>query len=44
MRDVLIHAYDLVDPELVWRVLTDDLPEVLAALAPLLPSRPPSER
>ena len=37
MRDVLIHAYDIVDLELVWKAATVDAPQLLAALRPLLP-------
>jgi uncharacterized protein with HEPN domain len=37
LRDVLIHAYDLVEEEEVWRVLQRELPDVLARLDPLLP-------
>ena len=40
MRDVLIHAYDAVDDEEVWRVIQRDLPAVLAQIEPLLPSPP----
>ncbi|MEP0547012.1 MAG: DUF86 domain-containing protein [Rhodothermales bacterium] len=40
LRDVLIHAYDAVDEEEVWRVLQHDLPTVLAQLEPLLPPIP----
>ena len=39
MRDVLIHAYDAVDDALVWEILHTELPPVLDALAPLLPTR-----
>jgi uncharacterized protein with HEPN domain len=37
MRDYLIHAYDAVDLEKVWRVTTRDLPDLLERLEPLLP-------
>ena len=42
MRDVLIHAYDDVDEEEVWRVLQYDLPAVLDQIEPLLPPMPNS--
>jgi uncharacterized protein with HEPN domain len=29
MRDILIHAYDRVDPEEVWNTLQNDLPKLL---------------
>lgn len=35
MRDVLVHAYDHVDLEEVWRVVTDDLKDLVEAVAPL---------
>lgn len=34
MRDKLIHAYDAVDLEQVWRTVRADLPELLAFLEP----------
>jgi uncharacterized protein with HEPN domain len=33
MRDVLIHDYDQVDLELVWDVVTKDLPELKKLLS-----------
>lgn len=32
MRNVLIHGYDTIDPEIVWRILTEDLPTMLPHL------------
>lgn len=32
MRNRIVHGYDHVDPDIVWRVATDDLEPVLAAL------------
>ncbi len=32
MRDILIHAYDRIDPEEVWNTLINDLPNLLDAL------------
>src|SRR5262245_27336580 len=40
MRDHLIHEYDAVDQEEVWRTATRDVPEVLIKLEPLLPPPP----
>lgn len=37
MRDILIHAYDAVDLDEVWRVLERDLPALLVKLEPDLP-------
>ncbi|TWT44676.1 hypothetical protein RAS1_10910 [Phycisphaerae bacterium RAS1] len=34
MRDKLIHAYDAVDLEEVWRTVQRDLPNLLTELAP----------
>jgi uncharacterized protein with HEPN domain len=40
MRDHLIHGYDAIDLEEVWRTATHDVPEVLIKLEPLLPRLP----
>jgi uncharacterized protein with HEPN domain len=32
MRNRIVHGYDHVDPEIVWRVATDDAEALLAAL------------
>ncbi len=37
MRDKLIHGYDIVDVEEVWKTATVDVPELLASIEPLLP-------
>ena len=37
MRDQLIHEYDMVDLDEVWKILTGDLPHLLAKLQPLAP-------
>jgi uncharacterized protein with HEPN domain len=37
MRDKLIHAYDAVDLEEVWRTGEKDVPELLRFVEPLLP-------
>ena len=37
MRDHLIHGYDLVDLEEVWKTATADVPSLLTALEPLVP-------
>ena len=33
MRNILIHEYFAVDPEVVWSTVTADLPPLVAALA-----------
>lgn len=38
MRDKLIHEYDDVDLEEVWKTATTDVPDLLAYVEPLLPS------
>ena len=40
MRDQLIHAYDAVDLEEVWKTATVDVPDLLAQIEPLLPKAP----
>jgi uncharacterized protein with HEPN domain len=42
MRDVLIHGYDQVDLEEVWKSASVDVPEVREKLQPLLARRPGS--
>jgi uncharacterized protein with HEPN domain len=37
MRNRLIHQYDAVDLDEVWRTVERDIPDLLASLAPLLP-------
>jgi uncharacterized protein with HEPN domain len=41
MRNRLIHGYDFVDYEILWRTVEEDLPALVAALEPLV--RLPSE-
>ena len=43
-RDVLIHDYEGVDLERVWRIAQEDLPAVKTALAQILPSLEQLER
>jgi len=40
MRDKLIHHYDAVDIEEVWKALSIDVPRLLETLAPLAPKPP----
>jgi uncharacterized protein with HEPN domain len=40
MRDKLIHHYDAVDVEEVWKALSTDVPRLLETLAPLAPKPP----
>jgi uncharacterized protein with HEPN domain len=40
MRDHLIHGYDAVDLDEVWKTATRDVPEVLSKIQPLLPMQP----
>ena len=37
MRDKLIHGYDTVNLDEVWRTASSDVPELLSLLEPLLP-------
>jgi uncharacterized protein with HEPN domain len=39
MRDILIHAYDHVDPDEVWNVVKYSLPELIVKLDKLLPEQ-----
>lgn len=38
MRNRLVHAYFEVDLDEVWETVQNDLPPLIAALAPLVPS------
>ena len=42
LRDRLIHDYLGVDEDIVWQVITEHLPELVAALEPLVPPAPPA--
>jgi uncharacterized protein with HEPN domain len=37
MRDKLIHGYEAVDLNEVWKTAANDIPALLEALTPLLP-------
>lgn len=39
MRDHLIHGYDEVDLDEVWKTVSSDVPALLAQIQPLLPSQ-----
>src|SRR3712207_2363509 len=39
MRDILIHQYDAVDLDEVWKTARDDIPRLLALIEPLVPPR-----
>lgn len=41
MRNHLIHGYDVVDFDVVWRVLTVDLPHLIPELEAILSSEEP---
>jgi uncharacterized protein with HEPN domain len=40
MRDKLIHAYDIVDLDEVWKTVDKDVSDLLSLLEPLLPKQP----
>jgi len=40
-RNVLAHAYGSILNQRIWQVVTDDLPELIRLLEPLMPSPPP---
>jgi uncharacterized protein with HEPN domain len=41
MRDRLLHGYDDVDLDLVWKTVDEDLPALVASLEGLAPRREP---
>ncbi|MEX2016803.1 MAG: HepT-like ribonuclease domain-containing protein, partial [Candidatus Hydrogenedentales bacterium] len=42
-RNVLIHEYDEILEELLWKTAREDAPALIAAIAPLLPDPPRTE-
>jgi len=36
MRDIVTHHYDEVDPDVVWDVVQDDIPQLIRMLEPLI--------
>ena len=40
MRDKLIHGYDSVDLGEVWKTASEDMPDLLTKIQPLLPQKP----
>ena len=36
MRSIIVHQYAVVDLEIVWRVVTESLPELLGQIDPLV--------
>jgi uncharacterized protein with HEPN domain len=43
MRHRIVHDYLGVDDDIVWQVVTEDLPKLIAALGPIAPAAPPSQ-
>jgi uncharacterized protein with HEPN domain len=41
-RHILAHDYDIVDPDIVWRIATLHIPEALTQIRPLIPPPPAS--
>ena len=41
MRHKVVHDYLGVDEDIVWQVVTEDLPKLVAALEPIVPPTPP---
>jgi uncharacterized protein with HEPN domain len=42
VRNRIVHGYDHVDPDIVWRVATEDVEPVVAALERVLTGSGPS--
>jgi len=38
MRNRLIHGYDIVDFDILWQIVTTDLPPLIAVLEKIVPS------
>ena len=43
MRHKVVHDYLGLDEDIVWQVVTGDLPKLVAALDPLVPPAPRNE-
>jgi uncharacterized protein with HEPN domain len=43
MRHKVVHDYLGVDDDIVWHVVTEDLPKLVTALEPIGPQAPPSK-
>ena len=43
MRNRLIHGYDKIDFDVLWRTVTEDLPPLVAALEKIVPPKPPEQ-
>jgi uncharacterized protein with HEPN domain len=41
LRNRLIHGYDTIDLDILWQILTGDLPPLVAALENILASKNP---
>ena len=39
LRDILTHQYDRVDVDIIWEVIQQEIPELLAMITPLLPEK-----
>lgn len=37
MRDIVTHHYDEINPDVVWDVVQNDMPQLIAMIQPLLP-------
>ncbi len=44
MRDHLIHGYDVVDWDEVWKTATSDVPDLVSKIEPLLPRETSEEQ
>lgn len=43
MRDILIHAYRSIDPDIVWQAATGAVPSIITALEQWVPRSPDEE-
>lgn len=42
-RNRLIHGYDIIDYNVLWQTVTEDLPPLVAALEKIVPPAPPEQ-
>ena len=42
-RNRLIHGYDIIEFNVLWQIVTEDLPPLVAALEKIVPPEPPTQ-
>ncbi len=37
LRNIMVHAYDIIDPEIIWEIVVDHLPALMEAVRKAIP-------